>query len=144
MNQLLVDITDIEREIVKVKERKQLEEDTFNSIVRRKKSIWNAYFLDSLMKEKKAFEYANQKVNEDFEKLYSIIKSLQDEIIMMNESHKRSRTPMSFNKLKEWTKEEDVLADLFVVSVNVSDIKKLIKESKTDALVKKNDKGGEE
>ena len=126
MNQLQIDITNIEREIKEVNKGRKLDVKTFESIVRRRKEIWNTYFLDCLIKEKKTFEYANQKVNEDFEKLYSIIKKLQDEIKSLKESYKRLTTPMSFSKLKEWTEKGKTINNFFVMPIQISDVKRLI------------------
>jgi len=126
MNQLQVEITNIEREIKEVNKRGKLDVKTFETIVRRRKEIWGAYFLDCLIKEKKTFEYANQKVNEDFEKLYSIIKRLQDEINCLKKLYKSLTTPMYFSKLKEWTKEGETITDFFVMPIQISDVKRLI------------------
>lgn len=130
MNTLHQDIIKIEEEINKVKKRDKLEINTFQKIVRRRKELWNAYFLDSLIKEKNTFEYINQMVEEDYQLIFGKIKELEREIERFKKEEKKFMTPMSFTKLSEWVKEEDTLSSLFVMPVKISDIKQLIKVAK--------------
>lgn len=132
MNKLKEDIANIEKEIEKIKNRDELETETFQKIVRRRKEVWNAYFLDCLTKEKNTFEYINQVVDEQinigFKKAFSKIKRLQEKVDELETERNTYTTPMTFEKLVEWTKEEDTLSELFVMPVKISDIKKLLKE----------------
>lgn len=133
MRKIQQDIKDIEKEIEEVKSRDDMEIETFNRIIKRRKEIWNAYFLNCLQKEKATFEYINQQIDEDvsinFQKLMSKINDLNKKVEKLKEDRKMLVTPMEFEKLVEWTKEEDILSDLFVMPVKISDIKKLLSDA---------------
>ena len=133
MRKIHQDIKDIEREIEEVRSRENIEIGTFRKIIKRRGEIWDAYFLDCLEKEKSTLEYINQQMNEDitinFQKLIRRIDSLNQEIEKLREDNKILATPMEFEKLVEWTKGEDVLSDLFIMPVKISDIKKLVSDA---------------
>ncbi len=57
------------------------------------------------------------------------VDSLNQEIEKLREDNKILATPMEFEKLVEWTKGEDVLSDLFIMPVKISDIKKLVSDA---------------
>jgi len=132
MNRLQQDIIKIEEEIEKVKNRNKFGTKTFDNIVRREKELWNAYFLDSLIKEKNTFEYISQMVEEDYSLLFGRINELEKEIRKLKKEEKEFMKPMSFIKLSEWVKEEDTLSNLFIMPIKISDVKKLL--TKHDAL----------
>ncbi len=120
------EIDDIDKEIAIVKKRKKLDVKLFDSLVRKKKELWNAYFLDHLEKEKSSFEYAQQESSKIFKEILDEIFKLEKQI----KESKRFMKPMSFEKLSEWVKEEDTLSDLFVMPVAIKDIKRLLRNIK--------------
>lgn len=134
MRKIRQDIIEIEKEIEKVKNRDDLEIETFHKIIKRRKEIWNAYFLDCLQKEKATFEYINQQIDEDvrinFQKLIRKVNSLNNQIEELEIGRKKLVTPMEFDKLVEWTRDEDVISDLFIMPVKISDIKTLLREAR--------------
>ncbi len=123
------DVRDIKNEMGEISIRKELDINTFTKIVRRKKEICNAYFLDCLEKEKRTLEYAEHKANGIFKEFIDRMNSLQKEIKKTKEENREFMKPISFEKLCEWVKEEDTLSSLFVMPVAMKDIKRLLYEA---------------
>ncbi len=116
------DLEEIDKEI-KVINKRITYPKLFDSLIRSDKGLWNTYYLNLLIFERDKMLYFQQKYNDIIE---SIRKNNEE---LNNKLQKKDFKVEDFESLKEWV-EDNPLNDLFVITVGVKDIKRLINDAK--------------
>lgn len=112
------DLIELEDEIFLVKKREK-DIDSFNKLKKVSKPIWNAYYLEILEFEKRKIEYFQQKYNE-------LINTLRTENQELKDKISKILKPISYDKLKDFANKSDPLNELFVITISVKDLHKIM------------------